>query len=184
MKWKPADENSIDFRMTFEFQVMQPTSDDDDDNNEESDEEHLDYYAMPKFILSVNLGNDKYQRWAEMFMEEKEWEDMKNMGVELQERIVECAMDDQKRWRFKRFRNDKKEGNHISVVHSVLESIQDAIGEQDLLMSAKSIRTAWKAREEVERERIKRAREVEKAQRGGPRIGKENHSTLQKPPIT
>lgn len=170
--------------MTLEFPILQPLSDEEDDEDEGSEGELLDYDAMPKFILSVNTGNDKYERWGEMYMEEQEWEDMKNMGVELQERIVECAMDDQKRWRFKRFRNDKKDGNHISVVHSVLESIQDAIGEQDLLSSAKSIRTAWKNREEAERERLKRAREAEKAQRGGPRIGKENHLTLKKQPPT
>src|SRR5438270_594450 len=58
-----------------------------------------------------------------------------------------CAMDDQKRWRFKRFRNDKKDGNHISTVNSVLESIEDGVMKEDLLRASKTMRDAWKARE-------------------------------------
>ena len=118
---------------------------DEEDNQEE--EPDYDYDAMPKFILSVNMGGNRYERWAEMYMTDEEWENLKGMNVELDERIVECALDEQKRWRFKRFRDDKKDGNHISVVKSVLESIEDGVSEADLLAAAPSIRSAWKERE-------------------------------------
>ncbi|EPS38209.1 hypothetical protein H072_8009 [Dactylellina haptotyla CBS 200.50] len=140
LKWKPADENSIDFRMNLEFPLLPR-------EEWEDDEPQHDWYAIPSIFLSVNTGGGGYQRWAEMYITEDEWNDLKNMGVELDERIVECAMDDEKRWRFKRFRNDKKDGNHISVVNSVMESIRDGVTKEDLLKVAGSIRTQWKGRQ-------------------------------------
>lgn len=80
-------------------------------------------------------------------MSEKEWEDMKALQIPLEDKIAECAMDEEKRWRFLRFREDKKHGNHISVVHSVMESIRDGVGEKDLLQEAMEIRAAWKRRQ-------------------------------------
>lgn len=165
LKWKTANENSIDFQLTLEFPVMEPSSDDDGDDEEEPT---LDYNAKPKFVLAVKISNNQYQAWGEMYMDDEEWENMKAMNVELQEKIVECAMDNQKRWRFKRFRNDKKDGNHISTVKSVIESIEDAITEDDLLTAAKHIRTAWKAREAAQKEQARRAYEAEKARKVGP----------------
>ncbi|EWC44514.1 hypothetical protein DRE_06782 [Drechslerella stenobrocha 248] len=142
LKWKPADENSIDFRMNLEFPLLPPEEMDEDD-----DSPQYDWYAIPRVFLSVNAGNTEgYQRWAEMYIEEDEWEKLKGMGVELDERIVECAMDEQGRWRFKRFRNDKKDGNHISVVKSVMESIRDGVSKEDLVKASPSMRAAWKSR--------------------------------------
>jgi len=147
---------------------MEPLSDDDDDDeDEDEDEPTLDYNAKPRFVLAVKVSNNQYQSWGEMYMDDDEWENMKAMNVELQEKIVECAMDDQKRWRFKRFRNDKKDGNHISTVKSVIESIEDAITEDDLLAAAKFIRTAWKAREAAQKEQARKAYEAEKARKIG-----------------
>ncbi|KAF3938324.1 hypothetical protein ABW19_dt0209339 [Dactylella cylindrospora] len=140
LKWKPADENSIDFRMNLEFPVL---SDDEGD----SESPQYDWYATPRIWLSVNMGNNKYEKWAEMYITQEEWDKLKAMNVELDERIVECAMDEQKRWRFKRFRDDKKDGNHISVVTSVMQSIEDGVSKEDLLNAAPSIRTAWKQRQ-------------------------------------
>ena len=85
-----------------------------------------------------------------MYMTEKEWEDMKALGIPLNDKIVECAMDQEKRWRFLRFREDKKHGNYSGVVNSVLESIKDAVGKKDLLREAMEIRTAWKRRQGVQ----------------------------------
>lgn len=143
LKWKPADENSVDFRMNLQFPELPP-----DERDEDEEGPQYDWYATPQIFLSVNTGSGGYQRYAEMFIEDDEWEKLKGMGVELDERIVECAMDDEKRWRFKRFRNDKKDGNHISVVHSVMESIQDGVTKEHLLEAAPSIRAAWKKRAE------------------------------------
>ncbi|KAF3906377.1 hypothetical protein ABW20_dc0104516 [Dactylellina cionopaga] len=144
LKWKPADENSIDFRMNLQFPLLPPEECEEDG----SGSPQYDWYAKPQVFLSVNHGNGRYERWAEMYLTDVEWEDLKGRGVELDERIVECAMDEEKRWRFKRFRNDKKDGNHISVVSSVMESIRDGVTKEDLLKAAGGIRAQWKARQE------------------------------------
>jgi mRNA guanylyltransferase len=122
LKWKPAHENSVDFRLNLEFPLLYPDSASDDDEADEP-EGQPDYDAMPKFLLSVFYGGTDYKPFAEMYMTPDEWEDMKNMNVPLDDTIVECAKDEEGRWRFMRFRNDKKDANHISTVKSVLESI-------------------------------------------------------------
>lgn len=147
LKWKPAAENSIDFRLNLHFPEYQPDSSDEDPEDEEDTGPRLDYSAMPAFELSVFEGGRKYKHFAYMHMTEKEWDDMKALSIPLDDRIVECAMDEQKRWKFLRFREDKKDGNHVSVVHSVLESIEDAVGEADLLAAAAAIKASWKARQ-------------------------------------
>ncbi|KAI5796380.1 mRNA capping enzyme, catalytic domain-containing protein [Peziza echinospora] len=152
LKWKPAEENSIDFRLNLHFPLYQRGQDSDSDEDLDEDEEPeddgpvYDYGAMPQFELSAFEGGRTYKHFAEMYMTDKEWADMKALGRPLDDTIVECAMDDQQRWRFLRFRNDKKDGNHISVVHSVLESIRDGVGKTDLLEEAGEIRKAWKQR--------------------------------------
>ncbi|KAF8466597.1 mRNA capping enzyme, catalytic domain-containing protein [Kalaharituber pfeilii] len=148
LKWKPTHENSIDFRLNLHFPIYQPgeDSESDEDPDDEENMPRYNYGAMPEFELSIFEGGSNYSHFGTMYMTEKEWEDLKNLQIPLDDRIVECAMDDQKRWRFLRFRDDKKDANHISVVHSVLESIQDAVKEEDLLREAPEIRTAWKRR--------------------------------------
>lgn len=147
LKWKPADENSVDFKLTLVFpHLVDNDSDEDDDQQVEDDEPRLDYSAMPEFRLSVFEGNRQYTDWGAMYMTEEEWEDMKALNIPLDDTIVECAMDEQKRWRFKRFRDDKKDANHISTVKSVIDSIKDAVGKEDLERAAPEIRSAWKAR--------------------------------------
>lgn len=151
VKWKPASENSIDFRLNLHFPIYQPGEDSSDEEDEEDDPQpRYDYNAMPEFELSVFEGGRNYSHYGTMYMTEKEWEDMKALQIPLDDKIVECVMDDQKRWRFSRFRDDKKDGNHISVVHSVMECIQDAVEQEDLLKEAMDIRTAWKRRAGVQ----------------------------------
>lgn len=65
----------------------------------------------------------------------------------MNDRVVECGLDEANRWRLHRFRDDKNEPNHITVVRSVMNSIENAVGEQDLLDAAKSIKDNWKARQ-------------------------------------
>ncbi|KAG0640026.1 putative mRNA guanylyltransferase [Tuber brumale] len=147
IKWKPAEENSIDFRLNLEFPLISREDlEDEDDDESDTDSMAPDYDAMPKFNLSVFMGEGRYQKWAEMYVTPQEWDEFKSMGKPLDEEIVECAMDDQNRWRFLRLRTDKKEGNHISTVNSVIESIRDRVGKEDLMGAAKEIRDAWKAR--------------------------------------
>lgn len=146
LKWKPAKENSIDFRLNLRFPIYEPDSDDSDDGGNDN-EPRFDWDAMPEFGLSAFQGGRQYISFAKMYMTEKEWEDMKALQIPLEDKIVECAMDEEKRWRFLRFREDKKDGNHITVVDSVLESIRDGVGESDLLREAMEVRAAWKRRQ-------------------------------------
>ncbi|KAF1983090.1 mRNA capping enzyme, alpha subunit [Aulographum hederae CBS 113979] len=159
LKWKPADENSIDFLLSLgEFPEYDP----------EDGEEGLirDYYAKPSFDLLVYHGSSDYRNFAQLYVSDEEWEKMKEMGEILDGRIIECFKDDQGRWRYKaapegwpRFRDDKKEANHISTVKSVLESIEDGVSEEDLIRAAQGIKEAWKARHpEEDREALQKKR--------------------------
>jgi mRNA guanylyltransferase len=99
-------------------------------------------------------GDKRNEVFANLHVTESEWESMKGMQQILDGRIIECHKDEQGQWRYKkepngepRFRDDKTEANHISTVESVLESIEDAVSEQDLLDNAKMINAQWKRRE-------------------------------------
>ena len=103
---------------------------------------------------------------------------MKDYATEKQDgldgAIVECYKDDDRRWRFHRFRDDKRDANHITTVQKVLESIEDAVAQEELIANAGDIRTRWKARaaaaERAEKERIERER-VEKEKRAKASAG-------------
>lgn len=146
LKWKPADENSIDFRLNLEFPTISREDLDPDDVDSDTESETPDYEAMPRFLLSAYHGDSAYKFYGDMYMDEQEWESLKAMGVPLDDEIVECRLDEEKRWRFMRFRRDKKDANHISTVHSVIESIQDGVGQDELIKGWKEVRDAWKAR--------------------------------------
>lgn len=81
-----------------------------------------------------------------MYVTSEEWEMLKKMNIPLDDLIVECAMDENKRWRYMRFRKDKKHANHITTVNSVMESVKDGVTKEDLIKEASEIRKAWKAR--------------------------------------
>lgn len=153
LKWKPPEENTVDFLMHITWQLVEPDQSDPDQSMYE------DYHSMPRNIalhvfLGVQGGASEYCRLGDLHLEPEEWEKMKAMNVPLQDNIVECYLDGNKRWRFYRFRDDKSEANHISTYESVKQSIEDHVTEEDLLRHADEIRTAWKARDA-------------KAQRGG-----------------
>lgn len=144
LKWKSEEENSIDFRMVLGFPTIQPDSDDDD-----ADEgPYPDYSALPEVELYASGDRDTDIFCDKMYMEKSEWDYLKSLQQPLNWRIVECHQDKSKRWRFLRFRDDKKEANHISTVSSVMESIQDSVSKEHLIAVAKSIRDHWKKREQ------------------------------------
>ncbi|KAI5362349.1 Putative mRNA capping enzyme, adenylation domain, nucleic acid-binding protein [Septoria linicola] len=147
LKWKPPHENTVDFKMQLGPFPM-----------EEDDEgKYEDFDQMPEIeLLVLHGGNDNYQYFAHLHLTEKEWEAMKAKSEQYDHRIIECWREkDTGNWRPKidddgtpRFRDDKEHANHISVVQSVLQSIEDAVSEQDLIDAYTAIRTAWKARAE------------------------------------
>ncbi|KAL1305866.1 hypothetical protein AAFC00_004016 [Neodothiora populina] len=154
IKWKPPHENTIDFRLQLgDFPMV-----------EEGGERFQDFDACPSFELLVYHGNNRNEYFAPLYLTESEWESMKGMGQMLDGRIIECAKDDKGRWRMKReadgtprFRDDKTEANHIKTVESVLESIEDAVTETDLLNNVKPIYIQWKRRAAEATEKAKQA---------------------------
>ena len=156
LKWKPSDENSVDFRLKLEFPTVRradlDSDSDEDDDDDDADDEVIDYNAKPKFVLLAFHGEGpdgpSYQAFSDMHVDEKEWEWFKALGVPLDEEIVECRMEEgpEKRWRFMRFRKDKKDANHISTVKSVIESIRDAVNQDELVRAWREIRDEWKKR--------------------------------------
>ncbi|KAK5174617.1 Dcp1p-Dcp2p decapping enzyme complex alpha subunit [Saxophila tyrrhenica] len=166
LKWKPPHENTIDFRLVLGAFPME--------RDEEG--EYEDWDAMPDMELWVNHGDGQgkgYRFFDVLTVREAEWDALKKLGQQLDGRVIECYRDpDADRgvdvWRPKlddgvpRFRDDKKDANHISTVDSVLESIRDAVTEQDLKAEAHAIRTAYKERLKVRQEAEKRRVEEER----------------------
>ncbi|KAI1306628.1 mRNA capping enzyme [Xylaria venustula] len=153
LKWKDAEENTVDFFWKLTFPTTEP---DEFERAEGITEPFTDYEAVPAAQLLAHHGGgwpNGYQYYADLHLEKDEWEVLKALGDPLDERIVEVYMDAQKRWRFYRFRDDKNDGNHISVVNSVIESIRDGVTQEDLYTAAKSIRDNWKAREQQRKAR-------------------------------
>lgn len=163
LKWKPPQENTVDFLLHIDWAQMEPDPEELDQSPQD------DFEAFPsRFGLYISHGNDNYAHVADLYVEPAEWEEWKHGPRPLQHCIVECFQEDlsmelasmpgrngmngtngsnqPRRWRFHRFRDDKTEANHISTYTSVIESIEDHVTEEDLLASAGEIRTAWKTR--------------------------------------
>ena len=147
LKWKPANENSVDFRLRLEIPLCELDSEDEEEGITAP---YPDYSVMPIFHLAA--GGDGHQdiAYGTMHVTQQEWEDLKSQDKPLDLAIVECYQDENHQWRFMRFREDKLEPNHISTVESVIESIQDRIGDRELIALGPKIRDSWKAREAAE----------------------------------
>jgi len=156
IKWKPPHENTIDFRLQMGLFPPLEDSEEQDDIPPEGIDGHdyePDYDACPSMTLLVFHGNGRNEHFADLYVTDREWNMMKSMNQMLDGRIIECYKDSQQRWRFKtekdgtpRFRDDKREANHISTVRSVLESIEDAVSEKQLVDNAKEVARRWKDR--------------------------------------
>lgn len=168
LKWKPAEENTIDFKLRlgeFPLIVFDDTT------------QGPDYDAKPPFQLLIWLGGDRHGPYANLTVTNREWEILKSLGEVLDGRIIECYRNEKMEWRYKaesngapRFRDDKEHANHESVARSVLASIEDGVSKEDLIAAASSIHRAWKNRH-PEEEAQKRA---QMAQRGPPPNGHMN----------
>ena len=170
LKWKPEAENSIDFRLRLDFTVRQP---DEQDIAEGWTEPWTDYEAVPVCNLFIYAGDTEGDVfYSNMYLEEDEWERLKALREPLNDRIVECYMDRQRRWRYMRFRDDKTNANHVSTVESVIESITDRVTKQDLINAQKVIRDEWKRRaaeqEARDKKEVERKRVVPASMSSGP----------------
>ncbi|KUI60373.1 mRNA-capping enzyme subunit alpha [Cytospora mali] len=150
LKWKPVEENTVDFKLQLYFPTVEP---DEQDRAEGWNEPYVDYEGVPRAKLlifaqgEVPSGQDPYQEFADLYLTEDEWEILKSLGDPLVGRIIECYKDEQSRWRMYRFRDDKHNANHISIVDKVIESIQDPVSQQMLEEAGPMIRDKWKARQ-------------------------------------
>lgn len=91
---------------------------------------------------------------------------MKQSGIQFDDRIVECVWDPHggpslgevpieedprgsphrpPAWRIHRIRDDKKDGNHHTIVEKIMHSIQDGVEEAQVVEAAAKIRAAWKS---------------------------------------
>jgi mRNA guanylyltransferase len=164
LKWKPAEENTIDFKLRLgEF----PWTHFDDGS------QGPNYDAKPPFELLIWLGDKRHGPYANLVVADQEWEILKSLGEQLDGRIIECYRNEREQWRYKaegngapRFRDDKEHANHKSTVDSVINSINDGVSKEDLIAAAPSIQRAWKQRH-PEEEAQKRA---QMAQRGPPLV--------------
>ncbi|KAJ1568934.1 Dcp1p-Dcp2p decapping enzyme complex alpha subunit, partial [Nowakowskiella sp. JEL0078] len=130
IKWKPADENTVDFKVrksgpfhspTFKLQIW------DGKGNIDVSDIHLDEDLFSKYcFLKVVLWNHNPP----------------------ENRVIECRYDPTwpKFWRFVRYRDDKDTANHISTYQKVRQSIDDGVDKETLLSIIPTIERNWKIR--------------------------------------
>ncbi|KAI5124570.1 hypothetical protein M0805_003090 [Coniferiporia weirii] len=137
LKWKPPSENSIDYKLVLRFppDPQRPSQ--------------PDFLSKPVFGLDVFVGGrNDYEPFDELYVDDDEWEKLKASGEQVDDRIVEVYWEsNEKRWRMMRFRDDKPNGNHKSVVDNIIQTIIDGVEKEDLLARSAAIRNAWKARQ-------------------------------------
>ncbi|CAM0137936.1 Dcp1p-Dcp2p decapping enzyme complex alpha subunit [Umbelopsis sp. WA50703] len=143
LKWKPANENSIDFKIHVEYPPSGTIPG------------ALDTSVKPRIRLLVWQGGKSYTPFEELGVTDEEWfRDFAPLGNSLEGRIVECNYDVEVQqrlgltspWRFMRYRTDKPDANHQRTVQKVLDSIRDGITQQELIDRTPYIRQTWMQR--------------------------------------
>ncbi|KAG1177699.1 hypothetical protein G6F70_001755 [Rhizopus microsporus] len=144
LKWKPLNENSVDFKASLIF----PGS---------SLPGVKDYTAKPRINLLVWQGDREYKVFDQLGITEEEWKKQFGKNPKYMDgKIIECNYDPEVQqrlglpspWRFMRYRDDKLDGNFQSVVDNVLNSIRDAVSKEQLIEHMPTIKRAWTKRKE------------------------------------
>ncbi|KAJ2716623.1 hypothetical protein H4R19_000537 [Coemansia spiralis] len=132
IKWKPANENSIDFKA----RAIPATADAAADQSE--------------VMLMMWQGGNAYTDYAPLAIRPEDRSAIFPDGRPVDGRIIEAAYDPDycppAKWRFLRFRDDKTHGNHASVVTRILDSIKDGVDLADLFATCVQIKDSWKQR--------------------------------------
>jgi mRNA guanylyltransferase len=149
LKWKPDDENSIDFLLNLIF----PPSSAKNPHNITTRSSFSEIPDGTIFQLSVVAAGDTYTVWGDMYVPKSDWkniQDAMDMEIRLENAIVECRWDKKVgvsgRWRFMRFRTDKPKANYIKVAENVQESIKDGVSKEELVSWAVDIKAGWRLR--------------------------------------
>ncbi|CCE63367.1 hypothetical protein TPHA_0E02770 [Tetrapisispora phaffii CBS 4417] len=166
LKWKPEEENSVDFKLILQIPMVEDTSLPRKDPNRW----YYNYDTKPTFELYVwqggsdvnrklevfdqpfnkkemNLLENTYRKFTDLEISDEKWEELKALNEPLNGRIVECTKDPETdEWLMLRFRDDKLNGNHSSVVQNVLESINDSVKIEDLTEIVPIIKNNWDLR--------------------------------------
>lgn len=156
LKWKPPQENTIDFKIQLKFPP---------DLKADPSANTPDWKAKPMFELLQHVHGDQHEFYDWLDMDDEEWDDWKEKGEQLDDRIVECAWhppspEDKQvaTWHITRIRDDKTTANHKTTVTRVMESIRDGVMEEELIELVPEIRTAWKSeKREQQRSQMQRS---------------------------
>jgi mRNA guanylyltransferase len=152
LKWKPDDENSIDFRLNLSFP---PSSHDPQEITTKTPFEDIPIGTIFQLYVWTggNSGRDNHVCWGDMYVPKEDWQkiqDTTDIELTLENAIIECRWDKKAgvagRWRFMRFRTDKEKANYIDVAANVRESIKDGVSKQELVVWATDIKAGWRKR--------------------------------------
>ncbi|KAG7717926.1 hypothetical protein KL949_003200 [Ogataea haglerorum] len=183
LKWKPAEENTIDLKLKLEFPVYVDESLPKHDPNRE----YYDYDATPTIKLYVWKGKEEtedesiedniqrndgeyvnsfsgYEEWGQLTITDEEWEELKKTGESFNGRIAEVRRNEKCEWKLLRFRDDKIHGNYISVVSKVLKSIDDSVSKEELIAAEDEIRARWMEREKLKQQYAQHAQHTHSQQ--------------------
>lgn len=123
LKWKPSNENSVDFKVTR--------------------------FNNSNYFISIYVGNEHYQEISAITLSSDETRLFKNEKAV--GRIIECCYDPNHLyfWKFMRWRDDKEHGNHISTFKKIQDSISDNVEKDELIRYVDVIKSEWKKREAI-----------------------------------